>query len=150
MDVWVTLVAAVAGAAIAILGQYLTKRGEANVRLTELLLEQCSRLVALAEDFRHRVWEERELGLVGRVDGWDLGESRLAQAKVRILCGDQRVLAALEELNSSGKSLGAYWRRGQVEPAELEARYERVKRAIESFTAASATLVRRRFARAAD
>ncbi|MGW3602382.1 hypothetical protein [Micromonospora sp. NPDC005161] len=144
MDAWVTLVAAVAGAGIAIFGQQITKRGESNARLAELLLEQCSQVLALSEDFRNRLWEERELGLPGRVDGWDLGQFRLAAARLRILCGDQHVLRALDELNSSGKALGAYWRRKNIDAGELDALYERAKLAAEAFATASANLFRQR------
>lgn len=147
MGAWVTLAAAVAGAAIAIVGQYVTRRGENGIRRAELVLEQCSQLVALSEDFRNRVWEERELGQSGRVDDWNLAAYRLAAARLRILCGDSRVLAALDEMNDAGKKLGAYWRRGNVDPSDFEQRYERLKMGVEVFVAASATLVRRRLGR---
>lgn len=145
MNAWVTLVAAVAGAGIAIFGQYMTRRSESNARMAELLLEQCSQLVSMSEDFRHRLWEERELGLTGRVDAWDLGAFRLAAARLRILCSDEQVLKALDELNSSGKALGAYWRRRSIDAEELDARYQRAKSAAEDFITASARLFRQRF-----
>jgi hypothetical protein len=150
VDGWVALIAAVAGAGIAIFGQYVTKQGESKARRAELLLEQCSQLVALSEDFRNRLWEERELGLPGRVDAWELGAFRLSAARLRILCCDQDVLEALDELNSSGKALGAYWRRGNSDAGELDARYERAKTAAEGFITASARLFRQRSRRALE
>lgn len=147
VDGWMTLIAAVAGAGVAIFGQYITRRGESNARLAELLLEQCSQVLALSEDFGNRLWEERNLGLRGRVDGWDLGRFRLAEARMRILCRDHHVLAALDELNSSGRALGGYWRRGDIDAGELEARYERAKLSAEAFATASARLFRPDFGR---
>jgi hypothetical protein len=90
-----TLAAAVAGAAIAILGQYFSARRGDRARLGELLLEQCAELVARNEDFRNRLWEERTLGMAGRVDSWDLGGNRLVSARLRLLCADHDVLAGL-------------------------------------------------------
>ena len=83
MDVWVTLLATVAGAVIALTGQYIVKRGEKRTRSGELLLEQCAQVIALSEDLRNRVWEEKELGVQGTVEAWDLGAHRLAAARVK-------------------------------------------------------------------
>lgn len=142
-----TLIAATAGAAIALVGQYLARRGEGSVRRTELVLEQCSQLVALSEDFRNHLWEERELSQVGRVDGWDLAAYRLAAARLSILCRHQPLLSARDDMNESGKRLGAYWRRGSAEPEELEQRYERYKAAIEAFVEQSGLFIRQRLGR---
>jgi hypothetical protein len=59
VDAWVALIGAVAGATIAIVGQYAARRSDARERAITLLLEQCAEVVALAEDYRSRVWEER-------------------------------------------------------------------------------------------
>ena len=142
-----TLIAATAGAAIALVGQYLTRRGDSSVRRSELVLEQCSQLVSLSEDFRNRLWEERELGQAGRVDGWDLAAYRLAAARLTILCRHQPLLSALHEMSEAGKRLGAYWRRGHTEPDELELRYEQYKTAIQAFVEQSGTFVRPRLGR---
>jgi hypothetical protein len=89
--------------------------------------------VALSEDFRNLLWEERLLGHTGRVETWDLTGARLAEARLRIVSKDQRLLAALDEVTKSGGSLGAYWRRGQVEEDELQRRFDRNKDAIAAF-----------------
>jgi hypothetical protein len=144
VDAWATLAAAVAGAAIAILGQYVAARGQMRTRGGELLLEHCAVLVAMNEDFRNRLWEERVLGQQGRLDGWDLAGARLATARLRILCPDESVLTALVDMNSAAKDLGAYWRRGNADAAEVDLRYEQLKQAIESFADASTRLIRPR------
>jgi hypothetical protein len=144
MTAWIALLAAVAGGSIAIAGQYVIGRSERITRRAELVLDQCAQLIALSEDFRNRLWEERVLGLKDRTTVWDLHAFRLAEARLRILCGDPKVLAALNNLNSSGKALGAYWRRGEINANELGLRYEQNKAAVEGFVAASAQLVRRR------
>ena len=113
----------------------------------ELLLEHCALLVAMNEDLRNRVWEERVLGQQGRLDDWDLAGTRLATARLRILCTDESVLAALVGMNSAAKDLAAYWRRGNAESTEVDLRYEQLKQTIESFAEASARLIRPRLSR---
>jgi hypothetical protein len=142
MEAWAVVVAAVAGAAIALLGQWVAKRGERKTRAAELLLEQCALLVALNEDFRNRIWEERTLQQAGRADGWDLGAARLTSARIRTLCDDADVLAALDEIGIAGKELGAYWRRGDIDEEEFERRYEREKTATARFLDAAAGVIR--------
>jgi hypothetical protein len=144
MGAWVTLLATIAGASIALAGQHVARRRDSRTRIGELLLEQCAQVVGLSDDFRVRVWEERELGLRGRVDTWDLSGYRHAAARLKILCDDAALLDALEEMTEAGKELGRYWRRGGADPAEIEARRDRDKLARQRFVAASAGLVRRR------
>jgi hypothetical protein len=143
MNVWVTLLATVAGAVIALAGQYILKRGEKRTRSGELLLEQCAQVIALSEDLRNRVWEEQELHAQGRVDAWDLGAHRIAAARVKILCQDPALLNALEDLTNSGKQLSGYWRLGKAGPDKIENLRELDKVAIAEFIKASAVVVRR-------
>jgi hypothetical protein len=138
MEAWAVVVAAVAGAAIALFGQWTAKRGERRTRVGELLLEQCTLLIALNEDLRNRIWEERTLQQAGRVDGWDLGSARLAMARIGILCDDADVLAAVDEIGTAGKDLAAYWRRGDIDDEEFERRYEREKTATAGLRDAAA------------
>jgi hypothetical protein len=139
----ITLFAAVAGASIALAGQYLTKRGEVRTRTGEFILDHCASIVALSDDFRNRVWEEKELGLPGKVDAWDLTGYRHAAARLMILSDDTALLGALEDLTESGKRLAGYWRRGQADPAELERRRDEDKTVCARFVAASAKALRR-------
>jgi hypothetical protein len=141
---WITLLAALVGGSLTLAGQAVGRRSEGNARRMELVLEQCSRIAALSEDFRNRFWEERVLGLADRTAQWDLEAHRLAAARLRILCGDPQVITALDELEASGKALGGYWRRGDVDESELDDRYARDKAALAVFLRASARLVRRR------
>lgn len=59
MATWVGLIGVLAGALIAFVSQYLVGRSERQERNEALLLEQCALLIALSEDYRNRVWEER-------------------------------------------------------------------------------------------
>lgn len=112
MQAWIGLVGVIAGAVIALSGQYLTRRSEVRERQQTLLLEQCALVTALAEDFRNRVWEERNQVAEGVVARWDLGAYRLAQARLRILCDETGVLSALQVLSEAGGNLGRIWRYG--------------------------------------
>lgn len=122
MQAWLTLLAAVAGAAIALAGQQVARRGDERRQTGERLLEEAAQVAALAEDFTNRIWEERTLGLAGQVDGWDLRGDRLSAARLRILSDDAILIAALDELHAAGISLGAYWRAGSSDPDDFEAR----------------------------
>jgi hypothetical protein len=143
MNAFIALLAAVAGASIALAGQYMTRRGEVRTRTGEFILDQCASIIALSDDFRNRVWEEKELGLTGRVDAWDLTGYRHAAARLMVLSDDAALLSALEDLTESGKRLAGYWRRGQADPAELERRREADKEVCARFVAASAKTLRR-------
>jgi hypothetical protein len=55
MASWIGLVGALAGASIALLGQYTFKKLERRHGNLALLYEQCAQLVALSEDFRNRL-----------------------------------------------------------------------------------------------
>ena len=143
MTAWVTLLAGLAGAVIALGGQQWGTYRANRTRAGELLLEQCAQIIALSQDFRNRAWEETVLGQSGRVDGWDLSSHRLAMARVQILCQDPGVLAAVKEMQDSGTAYGGHLRRGDVSEEELRALRERNKIAIEAFASASARVVRR-------
>jgi hypothetical protein len=135
MNAWVALAAGVVGAAIALVGQYVTRRSDRISSHIDVVVEQCAQFVALSEDFRNRFWEESQLRQAGRVDGWDIAAHRLAEARLKIVCDDEALLTAIEELSSTGKALGGYWRRGDTDQAELDLRYERYKEAIGRFVA---------------
>lgn len=144
MTAWVALLSAVAGAGIALIGQYTTGRRERGARHAEMVSEQASLVVALCEDFHSRFWDEWALGLNGRVEGWDLAAHRLADARLRILCDDTAMVKALDDLITSGMDLGIYWRRGNTEPEEVERRYSAYKESITRFITVSQRYVRRR------
>ncbi|MGW4809316.1 hypothetical protein [Kitasatospora sp. NPDC004272] len=127
------MAATAVGAAIALLGQYLAKRREERARATELLLNSCAEVAASCSDLLYRVWEERELGVTGRVEGWDLNGHRLATARIRILSGDPGLVAASEEVNTAGQALSSYWRKGAVEDTEFQARRDRYRTAMDAF-----------------
>jgi len=144
MDAWITLLAGIAGAVIALGGQQWGIWNSSRTRAGELLLEQCAQLIALSEDFRNRAWEETVLGQKGRVDGWDVAAHRLAMARARILCKDSAVLEALAEMEESGKEYGGHLRRGDVSEEELAALRDRNRASINALASASSTVIRRR------
>ena len=144
MDGWLGLVGAAVGAGIAIVGQYVTTRRERKGRLAELLLEQCAQAVALEEDFRSRLFEERRLGRIGRVEEWDLRASTLAGARLRLLSNNEELLASARELAEAGTDLGRYWRTGGREPEEVDRLWRRHRQGIDSFIGVAGVVVRDR------
>lgn len=144
VNAWITLLAGIAGAVIALGGQQLGTWNANRTRAGELLLEQCAQLIALSEDFRNRAWEETVLGQQGRVDGWDGAAHRLAMARARILCKDAAVLAALAEMEASGREYGGHLRRGDVSDEELADLRARNKASISGLANASSAVIRRR------
>ena len=99
-------------------------------------------LIALSQDFRNRVWEERKLGLGGQVAQWDLASFRLSEARLRILCRDQDVLAAAAVLRKSGGNLGRLWRLTAHTEDEIEAAWKAHHDALDGFTALAASRLR--------
>lgn len=144
MTAWITLLAGVAGAVIALAGQQWGTRRENKTRAGEILLEQCAQVIALSHDFRNRAWEEMVLGQQGKVDGWDVSGHRLAMARIQILCPNATVLQALKELQESGTSYGGHLRRRDVSEDKLKDLRQQNKDAIEDFREASARVVRKR------
>jgi hypothetical protein len=134
----------VAGALIAFVGQYLLRRSERQDRDDTLLLEQFAVIIALSEDYRNRVWEERNQVASGVVKAWDLGTYRLAEARVRVLSQDSAVATALEVLHEAGTGIGKAWRLGPSDGAAVDAAWVAHREAIEQFVAASSGAVRRR------
>lgn len=128
----------IAGAAIALGGQYVTRRSEAR---EALLLEQCALLVALSGDYLNRVWEEQNQVAAGVVAAWDLGGCRLAQARLRILCREADVLPALQRLSETGSDLGKGWRLTPPTRGLSGQHLEAHRSALNIFTAASSRLL---------
>jgi hypothetical protein len=96
MTAWVGLAGVIAGAIIAFAGQYIMRRGDKQERFDALLLEQFADIIALPEDFRNRIWEERNQVASDVVGKWDLGTYRHAEARLRILSQEPNVKTALE------------------------------------------------------
>lgn len=138
MDAWIALVGAVAGALIAFGGQYATRRAETREQTRALLLEQFALLIALSEDFRNRVWEERTQIASGVVAAWDLGTYGLAQARLRVLSRDPVLLSALDLLHKKGKALGIAWRLDPGNESGIEDAWIQYRAAIDQFVVASA------------
>lgn len=135
----------VAGAAIALGGQFLTRRSEQRERLATVLLEQCAAMIALSEDFRNRVWEERNRLAEDAVAKWDLAGYRLAQARLRILCRDPDVLTAIERLRKAGTDLGGTWRVSPHDETAVDAAWEAHRSALKAFIAVGSELLQFQF-----
>lgn len=131
------LVSVVVGALIAFVGQAVAGRVERRGRIGDLLLDQCAQVVALEEDFRNRLWEERHLDQKDRVAGWDLVGYRLAAARIRLLASRHPMALALDEVRRAGTALGRYWRLGKIDEDEIERLWVAHKNAIEAFVVAA-------------
>ncbi|MDQ2883316.1 MAG: hypothetical protein M3Y48_19655 [Actinomycetota bacterium] len=147
MEAWIGVIGAVVGAVIALLGQYISNRSERRARDAALLLDQCAHLIALSEDYRNRVWEERNLVANGVVAEWNIGEFRLAEARLKILCKDKASVAAIGRLQSTGQELGKAWRLERSESEALDAAWRNHREALNNFSQISGDLVRRRISR---
>jgi hypothetical protein len=141
VDAWVGLVGAVVGGLLTLGGQQLTARSEANRQHKSELLSNISTLVALSDDYRNRVWEERQALKDSAVANWDLTTFRLAQARLRVLLNDEDVLAAIDELQDAGIALGRLWRTQRVDGPEVQAAWERHKEALARFLDAGRRLL---------
>ncbi|MGH8836276.1 MAG: hypothetical protein ACRDWG_14955 [Actinomycetes bacterium] len=141
MEVWIGLIGALAGGAIALLGQYGLRRSERQDVRTMMLLEQCAQLVARSEDYRNRVWEERRLGVRGAVSAWGLSEFRLAEARLKILRRDAEVLKSLQRLQKTGEGQGKAWRPDGSDNEAVEAAWRGHQVALDDFVRLSGDLV---------
>jgi gas vesicle protein len=131
VDAWIGLLGVLAGAAIALTSQLLLRRSEQRERRQVMLLDACSRVIALAEDFQNRIWEERKgLGGGDQVTSWNLEAYREAEVRVLLLSRSKRTPEALEELRQAGVELAKVWRLQRQEAPELEAAWRRHKKAI--------------------
>lgn len=142
MYAWIGLAGVVAGALIAIGGQSLNHRSQVRVQNADRLLERLALIVALSEDFRNRVWEERNNVADKVVREWDLGAYRLAEARLKILCPSPGLLSALEVLHDAGSDLGRVWRLLPHDSDRVQSTWEAHRHAIDSFAAAAADQVR--------
>ena len=144
MYAWIGLVGVVAGALIAIGGQFLNHRSQVRAQNADRLLEQLALVVALSEDFRNRVREERNNVADQVVRAWDLGAYRLAEARLKILCREPRLLSAVEVLHDAGTDLGRAWRLLPQDSDRVQNAWVAHRSALDTFAAAAADQVRGR------
>ena len=140
MGAWIGLVGVVAGALVALVSQYIIRNSEARERRDALLLKQLAMVIALSEDYRDRIWRERNMIATGVVASWDIGSYRLAEAKLKILCQDSNLLATLVALNRRGGELGTSWSLSPEDESRTEAAWKAHKAALEQFIAAGSTM----------
>lgn len=107
MDSWIGLVGVVIGGLIGFVTQRLSESAHRTHASRERLEDAVTDVIALAEDYRNRVWEQRHGLSSDSVASWDLQRSRLARARLLLLAKDQQLLAAEGRLQHSGTELGA-------------------------------------------
>jgi hypothetical protein len=142
VEAWIGLLGAIAGAAIAFVGQHVSARSAERERRHTLLLEQASELAALEEDFRNRVWEERQGFTANPVTGWEFRRSRLAGAKLLLLSSSPRLATAMSEMREAGVELAREWRLRQVWDDDTKRAWEQHRTAIEEFLVACREVLR--------
>jgi hypothetical protein len=146
MTAWVGLAGVIAGAIIAFAGQDIMRRGDKRERFDALLLEQFADIIALSEDFRNRIWEERKQVASDVVGKWDLGAYRHAEARLRILSQEPNVKTALETLHEAGANLGDTWRTESGDKATIDSALTAHRDAIEQLLAVGSQIIRHRAA----
>jgi hypothetical protein len=124
--------------------QYVMRRAASQERFDALLLEQFAVIIALSEDFRNRVWEERNQVACDVVGKWDLEAYRLSEARLRVLSQSPRVKAALEALHDAGAELGGAWRKRSADEAAINAALAIHRAAIEQLVVVSSQVIRHR------
>jgi hypothetical protein len=143
MSAWIGLAGVVAGALIALLSQHLLRLLAVRDRENDLLLEQLATVLALEEDFRNRVWLEREELSDDAVAGWDLAASLLAAARLRILCPDGDLIMALDSLKEAGKELAMSRTFAPQDKQRIQAAWEAHRSALDQFVDVSSRMMRR-------
>ncbi|MEO6703707.1 MAG: hypothetical protein ABIP57_19730 [Jatrophihabitantaceae bacterium] len=137
MQAWIGLTGGVIGALLAMFGQWTNNRSASRARFAELVIAQCSQLIALSEDYRNRVWEERQGLSNDHVALWDLAAYRLAEAHLQILSSDSMLLSALRDLKETGTDLGKAWRLTPQQGDVVEAAWRVHRLALDAFIAAA-------------
>ena len=144
MGAWIGLAGVIAGALVAFVSQYVLRGAETRDRRDSLVLEQLATLIAMSEDFRNRVWEERHKVASGVVADWDIRTHRLAEARLQLLCTDDGLLSALGSLPATGQELGRTWRSSPEDEARVQSAWEAHRTAMSQFiTAGSRAFTRR-------
>lgn len=98
----------------------------------------------MSEDYRKRIWEERRLGSTDAVADWTIADYRLVEARLRILCTDRPMEAAITGLREAGLELGKAWRADRSNDARVDAAWTEYRKAIDRFASTSGALVRER------
>jgi hypothetical protein len=141
---WVGLAGVLAGALIAFLGQVLAGRVERQDQDDALFVEQSALVIAMCEDYRDRVWDERKHVASDRVAAWDSSAYRLAEARLRVLSQDPDVLAALKVLHLTSTALGQTWRTRPEDETAVDSAWIANRAAIDRFASVGSKAARRR------
>src|SRR5262249_56894683 len=101
-------------------------------------------VTAWAEGCRNRVWEGRQRVGGDVIGGRDIGTYRLAEARLRVLSREPKLLAAVEALHKSGTALGKAWRLGSNNEAMVDSAWAAHRDAVDRFIAVSSQMIPRR------
>jgi hypothetical protein len=139
----IALIGVLSGGLVTILGQYFLRLADKRTAFVDFVLEQCAQLIALEEDLRNRVWEERALGLGGRVSEWPLSEYLVAEARLKIACRDRGLHDALQDIQLAGRALSTAWRGDERDEEAVEAMWRQHREALDRLIAVSGALLER-------
>ena len=109
------------------------------------VLDSATTVISLAEDYKNRMWEERNGLSSGAIESWDIARSADAHTRLRLLSNDEALHAASKDLKASGTRLGKAWRLTRIDGPEVEDAWQDYKRALDAFTAAAGVEVQRQY-----
>src|SRR5689334_18216730 len=98
MEAWLGLGGALIGGLLTITGQYVLVRINRAHERSKALVSCAAQLVALSEEYRDRLWEERRIGASDRLSEWRLSDYRKAEASLKILDDSERLRSTLQAL----------------------------------------------------
>lgn len=109
------------------------RRSNRSTASLQALTEAVALVIALSEDYRNRVWEQRNALDPNAVAAWDLKESRLAQSRVRLLTSDPKLLDCERALQRAGTELGKAIRLAPTADADVQQAWDAHRLALDSF-----------------
>ena len=135
MEAWIGLVGVLLGGLIGFVTQRISERSNRSIASLQALTEAVALVIALSEDYRNRVWEQRNELDSNAVAAWDLKESRLAQSRVRLLTSDTKLLDCERALQRTGTDLGKAIRLAPSGDDDIQQAWEAHRLALDNLVA---------------